>query len=94
MKFLTSRPGVILALGTVVLTVSTAAPYNPAVVANDARWVVHADFDGLRESTLGKELVTAIASAQSAATGGFIGIDIAKVLTTVGSLTAIAGDPS
>ena len=75
-------------MGTVVLTVSTAAPYNPAVVANDARWVVHGDFDGLRESTLGKELVTAIASAQSAATGGFIGIDIAKVLTTVGSLTA------
>src|SRR5688572_1520624 len=88
MKFLTSRPAVILAVGTLVITVSAAAPYNPAVVGNDARWVVYADFDGLRNSTLGKEVVNAIASAQSAATGGVIGIDIAKVLTTVGSLTA------
>jgi hypothetical protein len=62
--------------------------YNPGVVAADARWVVFADFETLRSSSLGKELVSSIAAVQSQATGGIIGLDVAKVLTTVGSLTA------
>lgn len=72
-----------------VLTLASAqAAYNPAVVAADALWVVHADLAALREGTVGKELVAALEKAQSQATGGMVGIDIAKVLTTVGSLTA------
>jgi hypothetical protein len=98
MKLLTSCPAVMFALGSLVVSVACAAAYNPAVVSADARWVVYADLDGLRNSTLGKELVTAISQAQTATTGGVIGLDIAKVLTTVGSLTAygtnLSKDPS
>src|ERR1044071_390930 len=68
--------------------ISAHAGYNPAIVAADARWVVYADLNALRETTLGKELVSAIEKAQSQATGGMIGVDFSKVLLTVGSLTA------
>lgn len=64
------------------------AAYSPAIVAADARWVVHADLNALRASALGKELITAIEKAQAGATGGVIGLDVSKVLATVGSLTA------
>ncbi len=67
---------------------SLQAAYNPGIVAADARWVVHADFDALRASKLGKELVVAIEKAQAGATGGFIGLDVTKVLMTVGVITA------
>jgi hypothetical protein len=77
---------------------NVAAAYDPAVVAADARWIVYVDLNALRASTLGKELVTAIEKAQSQATGGMIGIDIPKVLATVGALTAygtnLSADPA
>ena len=64
------------------------AAYNPGIVAADARWVVHGDFDGLRGSALGKEVVSLIDKAQSEATGGMIGLDVSRVLKTVGAVTA------
>ena len=67
---------------------SARAAYNPTVVSADARWVVYADFNALRASTLGKELIAAIEAAQKQATGGLIGIDVPKLLGTIGSLTA------
>lgn len=73
------------------------AAYAPGIVAADARWVVYADFNALRTSTLGKELITAVEKAQTQTTGGTIGLDIPKVLATVGSLTAygtnLSADP-
>jgi len=73
------------------------AAYSPAIVVADARWVVHADLNALRGSTLGKELIIAIGKAQAGATGGVIGLDVSKVLATVGSLTAygtnLSGNP-
>lgn len=65
-----------------------AAAYNPAIVGADARWVLHADLNGLRSSQLGKEFVTALEKAQANASGGIIGVNIPKVLATVGTLTA------
>jgi hypothetical protein len=50
--------------------------------------VIYANLEALRASALGTELVSAIEKAQGEATGGVIGLDISKVLTTVGSLTA------
>lgn len=64
------------------------AAYNPSQIAADAQWVVHADFAALREGTLGKELISALEKAQGQATNGMIGLDIPKLLTTLGSLTA------
>jgi hypothetical protein len=49
---------------------------------------VHFDLNELRASSFAKELVSALDAAQKHATGGIIGIDIPKVLTTVGSVTA------
>ena len=45
------------------------AALNPAVVSADARWIVHLDFDALRASAIGQELVAAIEKAQAGATG-------------------------
>jgi len=74
-----------------------AAAYNPGTVGADARWVVHADFDALRASVLGKELVAALEKEQAGATGGAVGLDIARVLETIGSVTGygtnLAKDP-
>jgi hypothetical protein len=64
------------------------AAYNPALVGADARWVIYADLNGLRASVVGKELVNAVEKAQADATGGMVGIDVHKLLMTVGSVTA------
>lgn len=74
------------------------ATYNPAIIGADARWVVHADMNGLRTSALGAELVAAIEKAQADSTQKAIGLDMQRVLMTVGSLTAygsnLAKDPA
>jgi len=44
--------------------------------------------NGLRASTLGAELISALEKAQAQSTKGAIGLDIEKVLMTVGTLTA------
>lgn len=62
--------------------------YNPAIVAADARWVVHADFNALRASVLGKELIELLQKGQTQANGGVIQINVPKLLATVGTLTA------
>ena len=67
---------------------SAFAAYNPGIVAADARWIVYLDLDALRAGSIGKELIPVIEKAQSQETGGVIGLNIPKVLTTVGSLTA------
>lgn len=77
---------------------SVRAAYTPAVVSADARWVIYADLNSLRAGTVGKELMLAMEKAQSQATGGVIGIDIPKLLATIGTLTAygtnLSSDPS
>lgn len=64
------------------------ADFDPKVVAGDARWIVYVDCNALRGSTLGAELIKAVQKAQKEATGGFVGVDVSKLLTTIGSLTA------
>ncbi len=82
---------------TQALTLAQAA-YNPAIVGADARWVVHADLNGLRASTLGAELIGALEKVQAESTQGAFGVNFQKVLTTVGTLTAygtnLAKDPA
>ncbi len=64
------------------------ASLNPAHVAADARWVVHVDLEALRASAIGQELVAAVEKEQAAATVGGVGLNVAKLLQTIGSLTA------
>ncbi|MDP3069749.1 MAG: hypothetical protein Q8N18_05640 [Opitutaceae bacterium] len=80
------RP-LLLATGLFAAGLAHAA-FNPALVSADARWIVHADLDALRTTALGQELIAAIEKAQTGATGGTIGLDVAKVLKTIGTITA------
>jgi hypothetical protein len=66
---------------------SARADYDPAVIAADARWVVHADFNSLRDSPLGKELIVELEKAQKGATAGLVGVNIPKLLSTVGRIS-------
>ena len=76
------------AAGLLAAATAAHAALNPANVSADARWLVHADLDALRTTALGQELVSAIEKAQAGATGGTIGLDVAKALKTIGTLTA------
>jgi hypothetical protein len=78
------------AFATGLLAAATAAhaALNPALVSADARWIVHADLEALRATALGQELVAALEKAQAGAMGGTIGLDVAKALKTIGTLTA------
>src|SRR5690348_10612939 len=84
-KIFSSRALVALSLATAP---AIHAAYNPAIVGSDARWVVYANFNTLRDTVVGQELMAAISKAQVEATGGALGLNVPKLLATVGSLTA------
>lgn len=89
MKRSFSRPLALIVAGATLFTAAFAAPsYNPAIVAADARWVIHADFNALRGSIVGKELIDALQKAQTQANGGIIGINIPRLFATIGTVTA------
>lgn len=84
------KPTLLLSLAAAALlplTVARAA-FDPAIVAEDARWVIHLDLQALRTSTLGQELIATATKAQQDSTGGKFGVDIPKLLETVGTATA------
>jgi hypothetical protein len=96
------RPAQLAAAALLALAAAPLhAAYKPGTVGADARWVVHADFDALRASVVGKELVAAVEKAQSGAAAdgmkSVVGLDIARVLETIGAVTAygtnLAKDP-
>lgn len=68
-----------------------AAAVNPALIPADARWVVYADLNTLRTSTLGKEVI-ALAEQAQAGSKNPIGIDLQKVMATVGTATAFGAN--
>lgn len=65
-----------------------AESFSPALVPAEARWVVHVDFDHLRESAPGKKLLAAVTAAHPAMGDSNIKIDLQKVLATLSTLTA------
>jgi len=66
----------------------THAAFSPAIVAADSRWVIHVDFNTLRETAPGQKLLAAFTAAQPGLLNGNVKLDLQKVLATVGSLTA------
>lgn len=79
----------VLVLSALALPGARAA-FDPALVPADSRWVIYADFNRLRDSVVGKELVAAADKAQLGNLGGNVPLDInvGKVLATIGSATA------
>lgn len=67
---------------------SASAAFSPAIVGADAQWVVYADLNSLRDSTLGKQLIETAQKAQFQVANGTVGVDVPKVLATVGTITA------
>lgn len=79
----------LLLTGFALASVSLArAAFSPNIVAADARWVVYADMNALRESAVGKEALNAVHMEQFKGSGGSVGIDFQKVMATVGTITA------
>lgn len=69
----------------------SASGLNSKIVSSDAQWLMHLDLNALRDSTVGKELVTQAIAFQAMAMQGQkfpIQIDIPKLLETIGSITA------
>jgi len=70
------------------------AAFSPAVVAADARWVVYADGNRLRESVLGQELLAWIQRQQAQAAKGGVMLDYQRIVGLVGSITAYGANLS
>lgn len=68
------------------------ADVDPAIIPTDARWVVYADLNALRASALGKEIVAMAEKAQFDTGQGKIGLDVPKLLATVGTATAFGAN--
>jgi hypothetical protein len=70
------------------VTDSARAAFDPAVAGADSQWVIYADMNALRTSTLGKELVAQAEKAQAGATDAKFHVDVQKLLATIGTVTA------
>ena len=64
------------------------AAFDPATVPADAKWVLHVDFNTLRESPVGQEIIAQAEKNAVLPVGANIQIDVKKVLATLGSATA------
>ena len=73
---------------TLLPLAATAAPFNPAIVPTEARWVVSLDFNAVRDSALGKELTDSLSFPVTPSEVVDLKIDPKKLLATVGSATA------
>lgn len=66
---------------------STQAAVNGGIIPADARWVVYVDLNAMRATTLGKELVSKVEKAEFGSKNS-VGVDVNKLMATVGTLTA------
>jgi hypothetical protein len=64
------------------------AAFDPATVPADAKWILHIDFNALRESPVGKELIAIAEKNAVIPNSANIQIDVKKVIATLGSATA------
>lgn len=65
------------------------AAVDPSIIPADARWVVYADLNALRASTVGKQLIAVVEKEEQLDQGkSAVGIDVQKVFATVGTATA------
>ena len=74
-----------------------SAALNSSIVSGDSQWVLHVDLNSLRDSTVGKEIVTQATVLQAEAMKGKqmpIQVDVPKLLATIGSITAYGANLS
>ena len=74
-----------------------SAAVNSSIVGGDSQWVLHVDLNSLRDSTVGKEIVTQATALQAEAMKGKqmpIQVDVPKLLATIGTITAYGANLS
>ena len=64
------------------------ADFNPSIAGDGSQWVIYADMNALRASSVGKELVAQAEKAQVESSDIKIHVDLQKLLQTVGTITA------
>lgn len=69
-------------------TSSSAAPFDPARVAEDTKWLAHVDVEGLKSSDIGGYVVDQIKMAIASKGGAKVSIDIDGILQQIQSITA------
>ncbi|MBP8257861.1 MAG: hypothetical protein KAX37_11090, partial [Opitutaceae bacterium] len=84
MKHITSFLISALATGTLL----TAAPFDPARVAENTKWLAHVDLDGLKASKIGGFVIERIKSEIAKKEGSKLSIDFDGILQQIHSLTA------
>ncbi|MBP7143078.1 MAG: discoidin domain-containing protein [Opitutaceae bacterium] len=84
MKYFTGFLMSALATGTLL----TAAPFDPARVASDTKWLAHVDLDGLKESKVGAFIIARIKSEIAKKEQEKLSIDIDGIFQQIHSLTA------
>lgn len=77
-------------LVSLALVRPASAAFNPHVVAAEAQWVVYADLNGLRGSTLGREIMATVQRQMPTPPPSVTGIefDFQMLLATIGNVTA------
>ena len=84
MKYFTSFLMSALATGTLL----TAAPFDPARVSADTKWLAHVDLDGLKDSKVGSFIIARIKSELAKKEQTKLSIDFDGMLQQIHSLTA------
>lgn len=64
------------------------AAFDPAIVPADSQWVIYLNFNTLRESELGRNLIEALPVEELAGGGDSVRPNIPKILETAGAITA------
>ena len=67
---------------------SSHAALDPKIVSADARWLLHVDFNLLRQSEIGRTLLETATKNHPPEKDGPVHVDFQKVLATVGRATA------
>lgn len=86
MKPRTLLPLAALAVGS-WLAPAAQAEFNPAKVPADSKWVVYADFNALRETDMGQQLIAMVPVGDALPEGSPIQPNFAKILSAIGSIT-------
>ncbi len=74
--------------GLAIVPTLPAAPFDPAQVAEDAKWFAHVDFDGLKASATGRYAIDQLKMAVARRAEGRASIDWDRILQQVHSVTA------
>lgn len=71
-----------------LLLAPVSAAINPTAVSADAKWVVYADINALRESTLGKEIIARAQKEMQPAPNSPLLFDVQRLFESISNVTA------